>query len=204
MIACIAPDMDNCEQTLNTLRYADRVKERNPESGALPAKFKRGGRRRSTFRSSASISSIVSSSDQSIQAPYDKRTKKIGTATMRDEDSTSDNQTSIKESGTESIHGKSSKSYNVKQATISDDDLLLSSVLSEEDDTDAMLSAVLSEDAGSLVSDNEKSQANTLVHELVATHETFLEAVFDMVTVSAPQLYSFYVSYLSFKRGAYW
>jgi kinesin family protein 2/24 len=35
MIACISPDIGNCEQTLNTLRYADRVKERNPENGAL-------------------------------------------------------------------------------------------------------------------------------------------------------------------------
>jgi kinesin family member 2/24 len=35
MIACIAPNMSNCEHTLNTLRYADRVKERNPKTGAL-------------------------------------------------------------------------------------------------------------------------------------------------------------------------
>jgi kinesin family protein 2/24 len=35
MVACISPDIGNCEQTLNTLRYADRVKERNPENGAL-------------------------------------------------------------------------------------------------------------------------------------------------------------------------
>jgi len=36
MVACISPDIGNCEQTLNTLRYADRVKERNPETGELP------------------------------------------------------------------------------------------------------------------------------------------------------------------------
>lgn len=35
MVACISPDIGNCEQTLNTLRYADRVKERNPETGVL-------------------------------------------------------------------------------------------------------------------------------------------------------------------------
>jgi kinesin family protein 2/24 len=35
MVACISPDIRNCDQTLNTLRYADRVKERNPESGAV-------------------------------------------------------------------------------------------------------------------------------------------------------------------------
>ena len=32
MIACVAPNLSNCEHTLNTLRYADRVKERNPET----------------------------------------------------------------------------------------------------------------------------------------------------------------------------
>uniref|UniRef100_A0A7S1Y5L1 Kinesin-like protein n=1 Tax=Grammatophora oceanica TaxID=210454 RepID=A0A7S1Y5L1_9STRA len=37
MVACIAPNMSNCEHTLNTLRYADRVKERNAETGALSA-----------------------------------------------------------------------------------------------------------------------------------------------------------------------
>lgn len=37
MVACIAPNMGNCEHTLNTLRYADRVKERNAETGKLAA-----------------------------------------------------------------------------------------------------------------------------------------------------------------------
>ena len=35
MVACVAPNMTNCEHTLNTLRYADRVKERNSETGEL-------------------------------------------------------------------------------------------------------------------------------------------------------------------------
>lgn len=33
MIACVSPNIGNCDQTLNTLRYANRVKERNPETG---------------------------------------------------------------------------------------------------------------------------------------------------------------------------
>ena len=40
MIACVSPNMANCEPTLNTLRYADRVKERNSETGALAAAVK--------------------------------------------------------------------------------------------------------------------------------------------------------------------
>ena len=35
MIACISPNIGNCEQTLNTLPYADRVKEQNSETGEL-------------------------------------------------------------------------------------------------------------------------------------------------------------------------
>jgi hypothetical protein len=34
MIGCISPNIGNCEQSLNTLRYADRVKERNAATGA--------------------------------------------------------------------------------------------------------------------------------------------------------------------------
>lgn len=37
MVTCVAPNMNNCDHTLNTLRYADRVKERDPESGNLSA-----------------------------------------------------------------------------------------------------------------------------------------------------------------------
>lgn len=36
MIACVSPNIGNVETTLNTLRYADRVKERHSETGALP------------------------------------------------------------------------------------------------------------------------------------------------------------------------
>lgn len=37
MVSCVAPNMKNCDHTLNTLRYADRVKERDPQSGQLSA-----------------------------------------------------------------------------------------------------------------------------------------------------------------------
>lgn len=37
MCVNVAPNMRNCDHTLNTLRYADRVKERDPQSGALSA-----------------------------------------------------------------------------------------------------------------------------------------------------------------------
>ena len=37
MIANVSPALTCCEPTLNTLRYADRVKERDPETGRLSA-----------------------------------------------------------------------------------------------------------------------------------------------------------------------
>jgi len=51
MIACIAPNLSNCEHTLNTLRYADRVKERNSENGTLSASVVKNNRIRSSKRS---------------------------------------------------------------------------------------------------------------------------------------------------------
>ena len=35
MVACVAPNMNNCDHTLNTLRCAYRVKERDTETGKL-------------------------------------------------------------------------------------------------------------------------------------------------------------------------
>lgn len=37
MVTCVAPNRGNCDHTLNTLRYADRVKERDPTTGELSA-----------------------------------------------------------------------------------------------------------------------------------------------------------------------
>lgn len=65
MIACISPSMSNCEQTLNTLRYADRVKERNPETGELnPGAAVKNvtpkGKRTNTVRSETSMGTTLS------------------------------------------------------------------------------------------------------------------------------------------------
>lgn len=198
MIACIAPDMDSCEQTLNTLRYADRVKERNAETGALPSKFKRGGRRRTSTmaRSTASISSIVSTSDQSMPS-QSMRNKKIAAGKVTntvpadsfEDDSLSDNKSSsLKESGGENpaeTTRAETRSANQFKAPISP--TFSRAVSADDGDTDALLAAVLSEDASALVSVSDNSaevkEANSLVEELVATHESFLSAVLGMVQV---------------------
>ena len=46
MIACVAPNFSNCEHTLNTLRYADRVKEKEFKARVV-GNEPRGDRRRS-------------------------------------------------------------------------------------------------------------------------------------------------------------
>ena len=202
MIACIAPDMDNCEQTLNTLRYADRVKERNPETGDLPAKFvKRGGRRRtSMLKSSASISSIVSTSDQSTFAKYDKHNKNnsVATTTMKplessalsEDSSFSGSKSSMKESDAgvvrrSNLSPSRTKTASQKRQLVTKVEQEIAYTVSEDDETDALLDAVLSEDASSLVTDNDivQSQSSSLVDELIATHDSFLKAVMGMVQV---------------------
>ncbi|CAB9502396.1 Kinesin-like protein KIF2A [Seminavis robusta] len=174
MIACIAPDMESCEQTLNTLRYADRVKERNAGTGALPSRFKRGGRRRTNaMRSTASLSSIVSMSDQSVSRT--QKTKKETPKQEEEEESASDHKSSNKESGPEITRSNT----NRRNFTNECPPTIAASV--SEDDTDALLAAVLSEDPTYLVPDNEASQTNGLVEELVETHESFLTTVLKMV-----------------------
>ena len=46
MIACIAPNISNTEHTLNTLRYADRVKERNSDDRTSKSSLSKNRRRR--------------------------------------------------------------------------------------------------------------------------------------------------------------
>ena len=213
MIACASGEQENCEQTLNTLRYANRVKERNPESGALPAKLaakKTGGRRgrSSIYKSSASMSSIVSTSDQSFQASYDKRTKNIGvhrgnryedTQTSQGEDSFSDTRSnSAKESEamTKSKPKKDVSALPNIQSESFDDDLLDAAL--NEDDPEALLASALSDDSPEALlsgtmsedsrpaSDSQSAQSNSLVDELVETHQSFLSAVLGMVQVREP------------------
>jgi kinesin family protein 2/24 len=64
MVACISPDIGNCEQSLNTLRYADRVKERNPESGALAPTYEQPIRGRALDNISSSPLGPSSSEDE--------------------------------------------------------------------------------------------------------------------------------------------
>jgi kinesin family protein 2/24 len=65
MVACIAPNMSNCEHTLNTLRYADRVKERNANSGALSASVSSIRGRASTSKR-LSRQSIVKATERQV------------------------------------------------------------------------------------------------------------------------------------------
>ena len=55
MVACIAPNISNCEHTLNTLRYADRVKERDSLSGNLSHKVACSRKQRVSSSSSSYV-----------------------------------------------------------------------------------------------------------------------------------------------------
>ncbi|KAG7356195.1 kinesin motor domain containing protein [Nitzschia inconspicua] len=76
MVACISPDIGNCEQTLNTLRYADRVKERDPETGALSSSCQQPTRLAATEASkivaSPTESSAIATPPSRVQIPTKK------------------------------------------------------------------------------------------------------------------------------------
>jgi kinesin family protein 2/24 len=68
MVACISPDIGNCEQTLNTLRYADRVKERDPESGALSSSYEQPIRL-NPIQMTSQLEKQESSEEQAVPVP---------------------------------------------------------------------------------------------------------------------------------------
>lgn len=83
MVACISPDIGNCEQTLNTLRYADRVKERNPETGTLstscqePTKITSSRSSKLSTKQSSSLSKKNSGFDQDYRVEESTDEKEI-------------------------------------------------------------------------------------------------------------------------------
>lgn len=78
MVACISPDIGNCEQTLNTLRYADRVKERHSESGALPSSCEQPIR--------LCPIQFSGQSEEGSPSTYDTISESIGQSSSREED----------------------------------------------------------------------------------------------------------------------
>ena len=58
MVTCVAPNRGNCDHTLNTLRYADRVKERDPATGELSAACAAAARSRAGRAGAASPSRV--------------------------------------------------------------------------------------------------------------------------------------------------
>ena len=69
MIACVAPNLSNCEHTLNTLRYADRVKERNPESGKPAVATLPANKTTTNVEKKNPIAQKTSISERPISAP---------------------------------------------------------------------------------------------------------------------------------------
>lgn len=62
MIGCISPNIGNCEQTLNTLPYADRVKERDSSTGFYNGRADLPSFQPPTNRTMPKIASVTESS----------------------------------------------------------------------------------------------------------------------------------------------
>ena len=116
----------------------------------------------------------------------------LGDESCLDGDSISD---SNKESGSELRKGKAAAPARGVKLVVPTKTAPVLTAVPSEDSTEALLAAVLSDDspetllsAGSQTSrggsDSESRQANSLVDELVATHQSFLSAVLGMAQVS--------------------
>jgi len=77
MVACIAPNISNCEHTLNTLRYADRVKERDPQTGSLSSKVASAQRLSAPRKSQQQHISILEQSGDDDNSSFSEEEEEI-------------------------------------------------------------------------------------------------------------------------------
>ena len=69
MVACVAPNMNNCEHTLNTLRYADRVKERDAQTGNVAAAVAEAASAISRGKRPTNTATSIPSAQRQVQRP---------------------------------------------------------------------------------------------------------------------------------------
>ena len=161
MIACISPNIGNCEQTLNTLRYADRVKERNPETGEL-----------GVSSSSSGMSSINhrSGSSKSRTPPRSRVPQSLSETESLVQGMTESNSINDAES--------SNHSYSNNSDVL---DELLATPLGGSDESDTAAAAAAPNGFFTAEEEAPDHQEEIIVQELIATHKDAMTVMLEMV-----------------------
>jgi hypothetical protein len=165
MVSCVAPNMKNCEHTLNTLRYADRVKERDPQTGKLS--------------SSVASSHKIKRDKAEIISPPRPLTAPAASFRIDREEESSDDDIPPPPPSTEELH-----SYTRGEDNYSDDE----AEKTHNSKFDSLDEALRSHDNLS-VSQNipsmlRKSSSSNTAQSLIATHKTVMSKLLQMLQVS--------------------
>jgi hypothetical protein len=168
MVSCVAPNMKNCDHTLNTLRYADRVKERNPLTGKLS--------------SSVASSHKIKRDKAEIISPPRPLTAPAASFRIDFEEESSDDDIPPPPS-TEKQH-----SYTLGEDNYSD----VGTEKTHNSEFDSLDEALRSQDnlsvSQNVPSISRKSNASNAAQSLIATHKTVMSKLLQMLQVSFTNL----------------
>ena len=178
MVACIAPNISNCEHTLNTLRYADRVKERNAETGNLSssvASTSTKGSRRLSRASSVPIAIESSSGNTASVISHDPEGDSVPASPDGSEDL-----------GTTEYEDDS----QVMSSADSDNDLLDDLLRStpEASEKPQSYGRHAPKSIGSQQSSGSRSNREKPLENLISTHRSVMTELLGMVKVSVAWL----------------
>ena len=174
MVACIAPNISNCEHTLNTLRYADRVKERNAETGNLSAHVTGTSSKSRRLSRSSSVPVTIGSTSAAV-----------GESICHDEE--------------ESVPPSCAGSEDPGTTDFEDDSEMISLGDSDNDLLDALLKTPkplerpesngrhVQRSNGSQQSSGSRVNRQKPLEDLISTHRSVMTEMLGMVKVSAIQ-----------------
>eukprot|EP00978_Attheya_sp_CCMP212_P018911 scaffold52289_cov51-Attheya_sp.AAC.6 len=160
MVSCVAPNLSNCDHTLNTLRYADRVKERNAETGQLV-----GAATASSIKTSKSATTPTGNSSRPARSTFSE------TENMDDEEDDEPNE-----------EMDANNSYSMEELVSEDEDddsVVLNNILSQ---TSPQASPTR---AGQKVKNQNKTESisskKQAAQALIETHRTVMTGMLGIV-----------------------
>ncbi len=191
MLGCISPNQSNCDHTLNTLHYCNRLKERNSETGALPSRMLLGRKQSSIARRKLSAS----------ETGYEAEASSALDETDDDGRRPLPNSLSDNDSALEEMLVEDTTSMDCNDSAILDNLLASSSVRSSSESPDVAVASA------PLIFTRSYQKRATLSHqkvELIATHNAVLSELLVIVKVRMYGLRILFVFTLLNARSVSW